>query len=326
MTYRSLVLNKDDNGVHAAIEELDASAFGDFQAEISVTHSTINYKDAMAICGRPGVVRNYPMVGGIDVIGTLKEDIGEFKAGDRVTINGFSVGEKYWGGLSEYARMKPEWLTAIPEAFTNEQAAAIGTAGYTAALCVIALQEQGISPESGLIAVTGAAGGVGSVAVSLLNTLGYQVVASSGRAEAEAEYLTELGASQIIDRSELQTTKRPLDSAAFAGGVDTVGSTTLATLLSKTAPNGVVAACGLAGGPDLATTVLPFILRGVKLIGIDSVQRPQSDRTQAWQFLAENLKREHLDLISTTVKLDECFDVAERLLKGDVRGRVVVEI
>lgn len=326
MNFRGLLLTRDDDGVHAAITDLSADQLPDHDTLIDVSHSTVNYKDGMAIMGRPGIVRDFPMVPGVDVVGTIVEAAGDFAVGDLVTINGFDVGEAHWGGLAERARMKHEWLTRVPQAFSASQAAAIGTAGYTAMLCVIALEEQGVDPASGPILVTGAAGGVGSVAVAVLAKLGYHVVASTGRVETESAYLSRLGAAEIIDRATLSEPGRPLAKPIYAGAVDPVGSTTLANVLSQMLPDGVVAACGLAQGPDLPTTVLPFILRGVRLIGINCVHRPQSDRDEAWARLVTDLDPSLLDEITTTVDLEEVPRVAADILEGNVRGRVVVAL
>ena len=327
MTFRGILLTKDDDGVHAAITDIDESQLPENDTLIDVSHSTINYKDGMAVLGRPGVVRGYPMVPGIDVVGTVaSSDNPEFKAGTLVTVNGFDVGEAHWGGLAEKASMKSEWLTRVPDGMSAATAAAIGTAGYTAMLCVIALEEQGLTPDAGPVIVTGAAGGVGSVAVAVLAKLGFEVIASTGRAEAEGDYLRRLGATTVIDRAELSEPGKPFQKPEYAGAVDAVGSNTLANVLARTQPDGVVTACGLARGSDLSTTVLPFILRGVKLIGINSVHRSHADRTQAWNRLVDDLDAGLLAEITSTVELDGVHQVAEDILAGQVRGRVVVEL
>lgn len=327
MTFRGLLLTKDDDGVHADITELNDDQLPDYDVTIDVSHSTINYKDGMAIMGRPGIVRTYPMVPGVDVVGTVaSSDNGDWEPGTVVTINGFDVGEAHWGGLAQRARMQSGWLTPLPEGMSPAQAAAIGTAGYTAMLSVIALEQQGLKPDDGPVVVTGAAGGVGSVATAVLAKLGFEVVASTGRAEAEGDYLRRLGASQVVDRSELSEPGRPLDRPIYAGGLDAVGSTTLANVLARTNPDGIVTACGLAQGADLPASVLPFILRGVRLIGINCVHRPQSDRAEAWQRLTDDLDAGLLDEITSTVSLDEAKQVAEDILAGQVRGRVVVDL
>lgn len=327
MTFRGVLLTQDDNGVTAEITDIDESLLPDHDVLIDVSHSTINYKDGMAIVGRPGVVRSYPMVPGIDVVGTVAESAtDQWQPGDLVTINGFDVGEAHWGGLAEKARMKSEWLTAIPDGMSASQAAAIGTAGYTAMLCVIALEKQGITPDRGPVIVTGAAGGVGSVAVAVLAKLGYEVIASTGRAEAEGDYLRRLGATTVVDRAELSEPGKPFQKPVYAGAVDAVGSTTLANVLARMQENGVVTACGLAQGPDLPATVLPFILRGVTLVGINCVHRSQQDRAEAWARLHADLDTALLDEITSTVQLDAVPQVADDILAGKTRGRVVVEI
>ncbi len=327
MTFRGILLTKDDDGVHAAITDIDESQLPDNDTLINVSHSTINYKDGMAVLGRPGVVRGYPMVPGIDVVGTIaSSDNADWEAGTLVTVNGFDVGEAHWGGLAEKASMKSEWLTRVPGGMSAATAAAIGTAGYTAMLCVIALEEQGLTPDAGPVIVTGAAGGVGSVAVAVLSKLGFEVIASTGRAEAEGDYLRRLGATAVIDRAELGEPGKPFQKPQYAGAVDAVGSNTLANVIARMQPDGVVTACGLAQGSDLGTTVLPFILRGVKLIGINSVHRSQADRTQAWSRLVDDLDAGLLAEITSTVKLDGVSQVAEDILAGQVRGRVVVEL
>jgi len=325
MTFRGLLLTKDDDGVHAAITDLDEAQLPEHDVLIDVSHSTVNYKDGMAVAGRPGVVRDYPMVPGVDAVGTVAaSDNGDWEPGTLVTVNGFDVGEAHWGGFAEKARMKSEWLTAVPEPLTAAQAAAVGTAGYTAMLSVIALEQQGLVPDDGPVIVTGAAGGVGSVAVAVLAKLGYEVIASTGRADTEGDYLRQLGAATVIDRAELSEAGKPFQKPQYAGAVDPVGSNTLANVIARMHDNGVVTACGLAQGPDLNATVLPFILRGVKLIGINCVHRPQEDRTEAWGRLVQDLDVALLDEITSTVDLDGVPRVADQILAGQVRGRVVV--
>ncbi len=327
MTFRGLLLTKDDDGVHAAVTDIDESQLPTNDVTVDVSHSTINYKDGMAVMGRPGVVRSYPMVPGIDVVGTIaSSDNPDWEPGTLVTVNGFDVGEAHWGGLAEKASMKSEWLTRVPDGMSAAQAAAIGTAGYTAMLCVIALEQQGLTPGDGPVIVTGAAGGVGSVAVAVLAKLGFDVIASTGRADAEGDYLRRLGATTVVDRAELSEPGKPFQKPEYAGAVDPVGSNTLANVLARMHDNGVVTACGLAQGSDLNTTVLPFILRGVKLIGINCVHRPHADRTEAWSRLVEDLDVSLLDEITSTVPLDGVQKVAEDILAGQIRGRVVVEI
>jgi len=327
MTFRGLLLTKDDDGVHAEVTTIEESQLPDHEVLIDVSHSTVNYKDGMAVMGRPGIVRDYPMVPGVDVVGTVSAgDTSSWDAGTVVTINGFDVGEAHWGGFAEKARMKSEWLTPVPDGMTAAQAAAIGTAGYTAMLCVIALEEQGLTPSDGPVIVTGAAGGVGSVAVAVLAKLGFEVIASTGRAEAEGDYLRRLGAHTVVDRSELGEPGKPFQKPQYAGAVDPVGSNTLANVLARMQDNGIVTACGLAQGPDLNTTVLPFILRGVTLVGINCVHRPQSDRNVAWERLVQDLDPALLNEITSTVSLDGVPQVSKDILNGQVRGRVVVEL
>lgn len=327
MTFRGLLLTKDDDGVHAAITDIDESQLPDHDVTIDVSHSTVNYKDGMAVMGKPGIVRDYPMVPGVDVVGTVaSSDNPEWEPGTLVTINGFDVGEAHWGGFAEKARMKSEWLTRVPDGMSAAQAAAVGTAGYTAMLCAIALERQGLKPGDGPVIVTGAAGGVGSVGVAVLAKLGFEVIASTGRAEAEGDYLRRLGATTVIDRAELSEPGKPFQKPQYAGAIDPVGSNTLANVLARMQDNGVVAACGLAQGPDLNTTVLPFILRAVTLIGINCVHRSQEDRNEAWGRLVQDLDVALLDEITSTVNLDGVPQVAADILAGQVRGRVVVEL
>lgn len=293
---------------------------------IDVEYSTVNYKDGLAIAGRPGVVRTYPMIPGIDLAGTVAASTDDqYQPGDRVVLNGWEVGESHWGGLAQKAALDAQWLVPLPEAFSTEQAMAIGTAGYTAMLCVIALEEHGVEPAAGPIIVTGASGGVGSTAVAILGQLGYEVVASTGRPE-EAGYLTDLGASEIIDRAELAEAGKPLQAARWAGAVDAVGSHSLANVLAQTLPGGCVTACGLAQGADLPSTVMPFILRGVTLAGVNSVYEPFARRQLAWQRLAQDLDPDKLASMTDVVGLSDAIDVASRILDGQVRGRVVVDV
>jgi len=328
MTFKGLLLTRDDDGpVEATIADLTDDQLPDHDVTIDVSHSTINYKDGMAVMGRPGIVRDYPMVPGVDVVGTVaSSNNADWPAGTLVTINGFDVGEAHWGGLAQRARMKSEWLTAVPEGFSAAQAAAIGTAGYTAMLCVLGLEQQGLTPDHGPVVVTGAAGGVGSVATAVLAKLGYEVTASTGRAETEGDYLHRLGATKIIDRAELSEPGRPLARSEYGGAVDAVGSTTLANVLARMNDNGVVTACGLAQGPDLPATVLPFILRGVRLIGINCVHRSHDDRNEAWGRLVADLDATLLDEITSTVGLNDVTQVSADILEGKVRGRVVVDV
>lgn len=324
--FQGILIEKDDQGYRAAVKEIDESVLPEGDVTIKVSHSTLNYKDALAITGKGPVVRSFPMVPGIDLVGVVEQsDSDKFNVGDTVLLNGFGVGEKHCGGLAQKARLKSDWLIQLPTAFTPRQAMSIGTAGYTAMLCVIALEKNGVTPEKGEILVTGANGGVGSFAISILAKLGYKVVASTGRIE-ETEYLKKLGASEIIDRATLSEPGRPLAKERWAGAVDTVGSHTLANVCASTQYGGTVAACGLAQGMDLPASVAPFILRGVTLAGVDSVMRPTCDRIEAWQRLGEILDAHVFDDICTEISLTEAVDVAEDLIAGKVRGRVVVDI
>jgi len=326
-TFKALVLEEHAGKTVAAISALDREALPAGEVTVRVAYSTLNYKDALAITGRGKIVRTFPMVPGIDFAGTVEESAApDFAPGDRVLLTGWGVGERQWGGLAEYARVKASWLTRLPTGLSPEQAMGFGTAGLTAALCVIALEEAGIAPSEREVVVTGAAGGVGSVAVALLAQAGFNVTASTGR-PAEQNYLQRLGARQIIDRATLATpSKRPLESERWAGGIDTVGSETLASVLRATAYTGAVAACGLAGGTDLPITVLPFILRGVRLLGIDSVMAPAARRDAAWARLARDFPLEALAEVTRTVALDEVPTLADALLNGAVRGRIVVDL
>jgi acrylyl-CoA reductase (NADPH) len=325
--FSAIVIDKNDEGQTVSVQQLDDAALPEGDVTIDVSHSTLNYKDGLAITGRGPVVRKFPMVPGIDLVGTVSESSNPgFAAGDVVVLNGWGVGEGHWGGLSQKARLKGDWLIKLPAGFTGEQAMAVGTAGYTAALCVDALVNHGVKPDQGEVLVTGATGGVGSVAVALLAKAGFTVVASSGKA-SEAEYLTKLGATSIIDRADLSAPGKPFQRERWAGVVDSVGSHTLANAIAATKYRGAVAACGLAQGSDLATTVMPFILRGVALLGVDSVNCPIAPRMAAWERLARDLDKDLLALIgSQTIGLAEAIQVAADLIDGKVRGRVVVDV
>ena len=324
--FRGILITKDDAGYKAALETIDEAVLPAGDVTVQVEWSTLNYKDALAITGRSPVIRRFPMVPGIDFAGTVHESTNAaWQAGDKVVLNGWGVGETHCGGLAEVARVKGEWLLALPNSFTTRQAMAIGTAGYTAMLCVLALEKHGIEPPDGEILVTGANGGVGSVAVALLAKLGYTVVASTGRS-AEADYLKALGASQVIDRSELSAPGKPIGKERWAGVIDTVGSHTLANACATTQYRGAVAACGLAGGMDFPATVAPFILRGVTLYGIDSVMAPLKVRQEAWQRLTRDLDISRLEAITREIGLSQAIAVATELLDGKVRGRVVVDV
>ena len=326
MTFNAIYLEKDDNGVQNSIHALDESALPKGDVRVGVEYSTINYKDGLAITGAGPVVRSYPMVPGIDLAGKVLESSNpEFKEGDAVVLNGWGVGERHWGGLSQQARLSGDWLIKLPSAFTSRQAMAIGTAGYTAMLCVMAIERAGVRPDSGTVLVTGAAGGVGSVAIALLAKLGYTVEASTGRASEEA-YLKGLGASSIVDRNELSEKGRPVGKERWAGAVDAVGSHTLANVLAQTQYGGAVAACGLAQGGDLSTSVYPFILRGVSLLGVDSVMAPKPVREAAWQRLAQDLDMSKLEAMIVDMPLADAPAAAAEILKGQIRGRVVVDV
>lgn len=324
--FKGILIEKDEQGYRAAVKDIDESLLPEGDVTINVSHSTLNYKDALAITGKGRIIRSFPMVPGIDLVGTVEQsDSDKFKVGDQVLLNGFGVGEAHSGGLAQKARLKSEWLIPLPKAFSPLQAMSIGTAGYTAMLCVLALEKNGVTPDKGEILVTGANGGVGSFAIAILAKLGYTVVASTGRVN-EAEYLKKLGASEIIDRATLSEAGRPLAKERWAGAVDTVGSHTLANVCASTKYGGTVTACGLAQGMDLPASVAPFILRGVTLAGIDSVMRPTADRVEAWERLAELLDPTVFSDISTEISLLEAMTVAEDLISGKVRGRVVVDI
>jgi len=328
--FKAIVLTKTGDQFAARVqelsdEELQAGTPG-AEVAIAVEYSTVNYKDALALANKGPVVRKWPMIAGIDAAGTVLESSdARFAPGDRVVLNGWGVGEQHWGGLAQRARFRADWLVPLPAGLSTRQAMAIGTAGYTAMLCCQALREQGVQPGDGEILVTGASGGVGSIAISILAGWGYRVVASTGRA-AEADYLTKLGASAVIDRAELSAPGKPLQRERWAGVVDAVGSHTLANACAQTRYGGAVAACGLAQGMDFPSTVAPFILRGVRLIGIDSVMCPLPRRQAAWQRLATDLDRGKLDAATTEVGLAQAIGVAPALLAGNVRGRVVVNV
>ncbi len=324
--FKGIVINKDEGGYRAALQEISEADLPEGDVSVAVQYSTLNYKDGLAITGKGPVVRKFPMVPGIDLVGRVSESShAEYQPGDLVVLNGWGVGEGHWGGLAQQARLKGDWLVPLPAAFTPKQAMAIGTAGYTAMLCVMALERHGVTPAQGEIVVTGAAGGVGSVAVALLAKLGYTVVAVSGR-PAEAAYLKSLGAVEIIDRAALAAPGKPLARERWAGTVDVVGSHVLANVCAQTRYGGVVAACGLAGGADLPTTVMPFILRGVTLAGVDSVMCPRPRRLEAWQRLARDLDIAKLEAIASEISLGEAIPVAAKLLAGNLRGRVIVDV
>ena len=324
--FKAILIQKNDKGQSAEDVELAPADLMDGDVTVAVSHSTVNYKDGLVLTGRSPVVRRFPMIPGIDLAGAVEESSNpNWKRGDRVVLNGYGLSETHYGGYAELARVKGDWLVPLPDAFTAAEAMAIGTAGYTAMLAVMALEDAGVTKDKGAVLVTGAAGGVGSVAIAILAKLGYHVVASTGRLE-EGAYLKSLGAVEIIPRAELAGEPRMLGKERWAGAVDSVGSKTLANVLASTSYGGAVAACGLAGGMDLPTSVAPFILRGVSLLGIDSVQMPMPRRRSAWERLARDLDVKKLAAMTKTIKLDQVRQAAEDILAGKVRGRIVVEI
>ncbi len=324
--FSALVIDKIDDLQSVTVQQLDESSLPDGDVTIDVDYSTINFKDGLALTGASPVVRSFPMVPGIDLAGRVTaSDNADFKVGDRVVLNGWGVGEGHWGGLAQKARLKSDWLISVPSAFTTKQAMIIGTGGYTAALCVDALVDYGITPDQGEILVTGATGGVGSFAVSLLAAAGFSVVAATGKLSEEA-YLKSLGATAVMDRAELSEKGRPLQKERWAGVVDAVGSHTLVNALASTQYRGAVAACGLAQGADLPATVMPFILRGVALLGVDSVMAPKPIRLKAWERLARDLDATVFDAIATEIGLADAIKVGEDILQGKIKGRVVVDV
>lgn len=323
--FRAAQLTKTDEGQALNFVTLETSDLMEGDAVVKVDYSTLNYKDGLALTGAAPVVRAWPMIPGIDFVGTIEScESDRFNPGDKVILNGFGMGEAHLGGYAQRARVNSDWLVALPDGITPLQSMAIGTAGYTAMLCVMAIEE-GCKPGDGEILVTGAAGGVGSVAIAILSKLGYNVVASTGRASEEA-YLKQLGATRIIDRNELNDKGRPLDKEKWAGVVDAVGSHTLANAISQTRYGGVVAACGLAQGADLPLTVMPFILRGITLRGIDSVMAPLAVREAAWARLAKDLDLQQLEKMTTIKKLEDVAELGASILAGQTRGRIVIDV
>lgn len=323
-TFKALVVESGDPYI-TNLREVSDDQLPPGDVLIQVAYSSLNYKDGLAITGQGKIIRNFPMVPGIDFAGTVMQSASpEYKPGDSVILTGWGVGERHWGGLSQMARVKSEWLVRLPTGLNLEQAMGIGTAGFTAMLCVMALEKQGIDKNKEVV-VTGAAGGVGSVAVSILSHLGYKVVASTGRA-SEGEYLKSLGATEILDRAVLAEKSRPMESERFGGAVDTVGASTVAGVIARMAYGGSIAATGLAGGGELNTTVFPFILRSVSLLGVDSVMCPKAKRLEAWQRLAHDLPKAALHSAMQTVGLSQVQALAPEILKGQVRGRVVVDV
>ena len=324
--FKAIVIDKQDGTQSVKSVDLDDAQLPDAPVTVRVEYSTVNYKDGLAITGKSPVVRKFPMVPGIDMAGIVESSTSEsWRPGDRVLLNGWGVGEGHWGGFSQKARVKAEWLQRVPEKFTTRQAMAIGTAGYTASLCVDALVQHGLTPAKGPVLVTGASGGVGSVAIALLTAAGFTVTASTGKS-AEAAYLKSLGAAEIIDRNELAQAGKPLQKERWGGVVDSVGSHTLANACSQTKYAGLVAACGLAQGMDFPASVAPFILRGISLLGIDSVMAPQARREKAWDRLARDLDGAALDRISKTVGLADTMGAAQDIVAGTIRGRVIVDV
>ena len=325
--FKGIMIEKDEAGYRASLQDIGEERLPEGNVTVRVSHSTLNYKDGLALTGRAPVVRKFPMVPGIDLVGTVEESSHpDYRAGDPVVLNGWGVGETHWGGLAQKARLNGDWLVPLPEQFTPTQAMAIGTAGYTAMLCVLALERHGVSPEKGEIVVTGAAGGVGSVAVALLSNLGYTVVAVSGRPQ-ESDYLKGLGAAEVLERAAFSAPGKPLGRERWAGAVDVVGSHTLANVCATMKYRGVVAACGLASGMDFPASVAPFILRGVTLVGVDSVMCPRAERLVAWQRLGRDLDSAKLALLTqATIGLAAAIPMAASVLDGQVRGRLIVDV
>ena len=324
--FKAIVIDKDDSGYRASLKDVDDSALPPFEVTVRVAYSTINYKDGLALTGKSPVVRKFPLHAGIDFAGTVEaSDDARFKPGDAVLLNGFGVGESHSGGLAQKARVKADWLVPLPAGLSTRQAMAIGTAGYTAMLCVMALEKHGVLPASGDVLVTGASGGVGTVAITLLSRLGYRVLASTGRLQ-ESDFLKSLGAAEVISRDELSAPGKPLGKERWAGVVDCVGSHTLANACAGTRYGGVVAACGLAQGMDFPGSVAPFILRGITLCGIDSVMAPFAVRTEAWARLARDLDTAKLESITREIPLSGAVQAGADILAGRIRGRVVVDV
>jgi acrylyl-CoA reductase (NADPH) len=326
MTFRAIQISKTETGQKVDFVNLAESDLMDGDVTVAISHSSVNYKDGLALTGKAPIIRKFPLIPGVDFAGTVTQSTHKsWKKGDLVVLNGWGVGEQHHGGFAEMARVNGDWLVAVPAGWTSADAMAVGVAGFTAMLCVMALEEQGLKPGDGEVLVTGAAGGVGTVSIALLAKLGYKVAASTGRVR-EADFLTKLGAITIIDRNEFNGPVKPLAKARWAGAIDSVGSTTLANVISQMNNEAAVAACGLAQGMDLPTNVAPFILRGVRLIGINSVTTPLARRQQAWARLARDLDLKELASLTTHVKLDDVPRIAEEIVKGQVRGRVVVDI
>lgn len=326
-TFKAILVNRDENKKQSvAVTELTEADLMDGDVTVTIDATTVNYKDGLAITGIAPVVRRFPLVPGIDFAGTVRDSAHpDWRPGDRVILNGWGTGETHHGAYAAISRVKGDWLVPLPEGMSARDAMAVGTAGYTAMLAVMALERHGIDRDRGPVVVTGAAGGVGSVAISILSRLGYKVIASTGRVQ-ETDYLIDLGATEIIPREELSGPAKPLGKERWAGGIDAVGSHTLANVLSMTSYGGAVAACGLAGGMDLPTSVAPFILRGVSLLGIDSVMAPKELRLEAWRRIATDLDHEKLARLSTTIGFDDVLKAGRDIVEGKIRGRVVVEM
>lgn len=324
--FRAVYLEQIDSTTHARIQTLSEESLPEGDVSVDIDYSTINYKDGLAITGRFPVVRNWPMIPGIDLAGTVTASTSpRFKPGDKVLANGYGLGDAHWGGLAQKARLKSEWLIPVPANFSTRNAMSIGTAGYTAMLCVLALENHGIRPANGPILVTGAAGGVGSIAIAILAKLGFEVTASTGRLN-EAAYLKSLGAKEVIDRASIASAGEMLGAETWAGAIDTVGSATLANVCAMTKYRGAVAACGLAQGLDFPTSVLPFILRNIALYGIDSVMAPYDVRVEAWNRLSRDLDVAKIDAITQVLGLDDAISTAPKVLGGEIRGRVVIDV
>lgn len=324
--FKAILLNRGGAGTDAQVAQVDDAQLPAGDVTVRIEYSTVNFKDGLAITGKGPIVRAWPMVPGIDFAGTVERSAhADWKVGDKVVLNGWGLGESHWGGLAQRSRLKGDWLVALPSAFTTRQAAAIGTAGYTAMLCVLALERHGLKPGDGEVLVTGAAGGVGSIAVAVLAKLGHTVVASTGRL-AEADYLKSLGAASVIDRTELSAPGKPLGRERWAGVVDSVGSHTLANACATTRTEGAVAACGLAQGMDFPATVAPFILRAVCLYGVNSVMVPRPRRQTAWQRLASDLDLAKLEAMTREITLAEAIPAAQEIVAGRIRGRLVVDV
>jgi acrylyl-CoA reductase (NADPH) len=326
MSFRAILISKTETGQKAELTTLEESDLMDGDVTVDVSHSSVNFKDGLAVTGKSPIARRFPLIPGIDFAGVVRSSTNpRWKAGDQVVLNGYGVGEGHHGGFSEVARVNGDWLVPVPKGWTAADCMAVGVAGYTAMLCVMALEEQGVKPSDGDILVTGAAGGVGTTAIAILAKLGYRVIASTGRVSEEA-FLKDLGAAGVVDRNEFNGPVKPLAKTRWAGAIDSVGSVTLANVLSQINPDGTVAACGLAQGMDLPTSVAPFILRGVKLVGINSVSTPMPRRLQVWERLARDLDLARLKALTTHVKLDDVPRIAADIVEGKVRGRVVVDI